>query len=255
MQRATWVWRDIDPHPDPDALVRWAVVQDVGELFVAVAPGWSGGPDRAWVTSVARLAGARGVRTSALGSTTEWIDVPRDAVAWAVESEASGLVDGVHLDVEPCQHPAWDTDRPGVVAGYLTLLEQVAAATALPLEADVAWWFHEVGTAEGVPLDAAIVQRVDRLTAMTYRDTVTGTDSITDLGRHVLAAAAAAGVPCRLAAETRFLGTDPVSQKQTFWGQGPAALAQALVGVDAVLAGHPSYAGMAVHDEAGWRAL
>ena len=62
-------------------------------------------------------------------------------------------------------------------------------------------------------------------------------------------------MPCRLAVETRFLGTDPVSQKQTFWGQGPTALVQALIGVDAALAGHPSYAGTAVHDEAGWRAL
>ena len=47
--------------------------------------------------------------------------------------------------------------------------------------------------------------------------------------------AAAAGVPCRLAVETRFLGTDPVSQKQTFWGQGPTVLSRALAGVDAAL--------------------
>ena len=134
--------------------------------------------------------------------------------------------------MEPWRHPAWDTDRAGVVARYLALLDRVGAATGLPVEVDVAWWLHTVDSAEG-PLDVAIARRVDRMTAMTYRDTVTGTDSITDLGRQVLATAAAARVPCRLAVETRFLGTDPVCQKQTFWGQGPTVLSRALAGVDA----------------------
>lgn len=241
--------------PDPETLVRWAVAQDVGELFVAVPRSRSTSSDHTWVRDVSRRAHEADIRVAALGSATEWIDRPAEAVVWQRDALATGLLDGVHLDVEPWLHPAWDTDRPRVVAGYLSVLEEVAGAAALPLEADVAWWLHEVATAEGVPLDAAVARRVDRLTAMSYRDTVTGPDSITDVGRHLLATAAAAGVPCRLAVETRFLGTDPASQKQTFWGHGPAALAEALVGVDAALADHPLYAGTAVHDEAGWRAL
>lgn len=248
--RATWVWG----RPAPGPLVTWATKQRVGELFVAVPRSLGTSADLAWVTDLSRRAHRAGIRVAALGSATEWVDRPAEAVAWQRDALATGLFDGVHLDVEPWLHPAWDTDRAGVVAGYLALLDQVGAATGLPVEVDVAWWLHTVDSAEG-PLDAAVARRVDRMTAMTYRDTVTGTDSITDLGRQVLATAAAAGVPCRLAVETRFLGADPVSQKQTFWGQGPTVLSRALAGVDAALAGHPAYAGTAVHDEAGWRAL
>ncbi|WP_156384204.1 hypothetical protein [Marmoricola sp. Leaf446] len=249
--RATWVWG----RPAPGPLVTWATKQRVGELFVAVPRSLSTSTDLGWVRDVSRRAHRAGMRVAALGSATEWIDRPAEAVAWQRDALATGLFDGVHLDVEPWLHPAWDSDRAGVVAGYLRLLDELGSATTSPLEVDVAFWLHTVPTAEGVALDAAVARRVDGLTAMTYRDTVTGPDSITDLGGQVLATAAAAGKPCRLAVETRFLGTDPVSQKQTFWGQGSAALAAALAGVDAALAGQPAYAGTAVHDEAGWRAL
>lgn len=248
--RATWVWE----RPAPGSLVAWATAQWVGELFVAVPPSLGSAADLPWVRELSRLTHRRGLHLAALGSATEWVDRPAEAVAWARDALLTGCFDGVHLDVEPWSHPAWDADRDGVVARYLTLLDQVGEATTLPLEVDVAWWLHTVSSVEG-PLDAAVARRVDAMTAMTYRDTVTGPDSITDLGRQVLATTAAAGIPCRLAVETRFLGSDPVSRKQTFWGQGPAALAHALAGVDAASAGSPSYAGTAVHDEQGWRAL
>lgn len=240
--------------PAPGPLVAWATAQRVGELFVAVRPAEDAPPGLSWVRDVSGRARRAGVRVAALGSATEWIDRPGEAVAWQRDAVATELFDGVHLDVEPWLHPAWDTDRDGVVARYLALLDEVAGARALPLEVDVAWWLHTVRSAEG-PLDEAVARRVDAMTAMTYRDTVTGPDSITDLGRQVLATAASAGVPCRLAVETRFLGTDPVARKQTFWGQGPTALTRALAGVDAASAGSSSYAGVAVHDEAGWRSL
>ncbi|WP_157682718.1 hypothetical protein [Nocardioides scoriae] len=201
------------------------------------------------------LASARGVRIAALGSATEWIDDPRAALAWQADALATGLFDGVHLDVEPWLHPAWDRDRARVVVGYLHLLDLLAEASVRRLEVDVAWWGHEVATPGGVPLDRAVAQRVDATTAMVYRDTATGPDSVTDLGRHVLATAAATGTPCRLAVETRFVGTDPASRRQSFWGRDQRVLHQALAAVDVALRDHPSYAGTAVHDHRGWTDL
>ena len=55
--------------------------------------------------------------------------------------------------------------------------------------------------------------------------------------------------------ETNYLGADPVSRKQTFWGSTQAQLTTALAAVDAAEAGSASYAGIAVHDRAGWEAL
>ena len=236
----------------------WAGERGVGELFVSVPRSLGSSPDLTWVREVHALAARRGVRLAALGSATEWLDEPREALAWQRDALATGFFDGVHLDVEPWQHPAWDRDRPRVVAGYLRLLDllaALAAASGRPLEVDVAWWGHEVATPDGVPLDLAVAQRVDATTAMVYRDTATGPGSITDLAHHVLATAASTGTPCRLAVETRFVGEDPASRRQSFWGRDQRVLADALADVDAALRDHPSYAGAAVHDHQGWTDL
>jgi hypothetical protein len=59
----------------------------------------------------------------------------------------------------------------------------------------------------------------------------------------------------RLAVETNNLGSDPVSAKQTFFGTTEAAVNTALDQVDAAESRVASYAGMAVHDYAGFDAL
>jgi hypothetical protein len=90
---------------------------------------------------------------------------------------------------------------------------------------------------------------------MSYRKRVSGPDSITSLGSHALRTGAELGVPVRLAVETNRLGTSPVDRKQTFFGTSRARLSKALRALDELEATMPSYAGMAVHDFAGWKAL
>ena len=104
-------------------------------------------------------------------------------------------------------------------------------------------------------VDAAVLARVDKVTVMSYRDTVTGPDSITDIGARTLAAGVTAGKPVRLAVETNNLGSDPVSAKQTFYGSTEAAVNTALDQVDAAESEVASYSGMALHDYTGYSAL
>ena len=250
-KRATWVWT----RPAAKTLVQWAVKHRVAELFVYVGPGVASSPDLKWVRSVSTQAHAAGIRVSALGGETTWIDTPAAALAWQRSALSTGLFDGVHVDVEPWTRTDWDSRRADVVAGYLEVLRQLATDTTLPLEADIAFWLHEVPTSTGTPLDEALMRIVDAVTVMSYRNTATGPDSITAVGAHELATAASAGIPCRLAVETNYLGPDPVSRKQTFHGLGRTALDNALAAVDSAEAGVSSYNGIAIHDYAGWRSL
>ncbi|MEO5652679.1 MAG: hypothetical protein ABIN79_10795 [Marmoricola sp.] len=249
--RATWV----GPRPDALTLVSWARKQSVTELFLQVGPDLVSSPDLAWVRSVVTQAGAAGIRVAALGGEITWIDHPCLALAWQQSALLTGLFDGVHVDIEPWTRSDWDSRRDVVVDGYLGVIEMLATATSLPLEADIAFWLHTVPTATGTPLDQAVMDRVDAVTVMSYRNTVCGPDSITSIGAHALASAAAVGIPCRLAVETNYLGDDAVSRKQTFHGTSVRTLELALTTVDAAEFGTPTYAGMAVHDYAGWRAL
>ncbi|WP_148574978.1 hypothetical protein [Nocardioides caldifontis] len=250
--RATWVWT----RPAPRVLLRFAMRHGVRDLFLHVGPGFDTTPDRRWVRKVARLADGTGVRLHALGGDPGWTTDTAAAVAWQRDVLASGLFRRIHVDIEPWALPAWDTDSARLVTAYLRTLTALAdAGGAARLEADLPFWFHQLRTRDGVPVDRAVLRVVDAVTVMTYRTKVTGPDSIVGLGRPTLRSGVAAGKPVRLAVETRYLGDDPVAQKQTFHGLGRAALSRALRRVDRRARNLDSYAGISVHDVAGWRAL
>jgi hypothetical protein len=250
-QRAMWVW----DRPQVKTLVSFAGSKGVQDLFVAVPVDLPTSGQLSWFRTLRTQTAAAGIRVHALGSTTEWIDDVPAALRWESAALGTGLFDGVHLDVEPWLHPAWGgTGQAAMLGRYLDLLDRVEGATALPVEADIAFWLDQVTVPEG-RLDEAVLARVDAVTVMSYRNTVTGPDSITGTGAAALDAAARAGKPARLAVETHDLGADAVARKQTFYGSTQAQLTAALAAVDSAEAGSPSYAGTAVQDRAGWEAL
>ncbi|MBB6629355.1 hypothetical protein H5V45_18655 [Nocardioides sp. KIGAM211] len=252
--RAMWVW----DRPDVDELVAFATAHGVDDLFVSVPDGLATSSTLDWYRSLRPATQAAGIRVQALGSETTWIDRPKAALAWQSSALSTGLFDGVHLDVEPWIHPGWDGSRKAVATAWLGLLDSLARATRLPVEADLAFWLDQV-TVQGTRLDRAAIARVDAVTVLTYRHVATGPDSITGLGATALAAAAKARKPARLAVETNDLGDDAVARKQTFFGRTAAELAQVLGEVDdveaAAGAGASTYRGIAVHDHLGWAAL
>lgn len=250
VDRATWVWG----RPRARSLVAFAVERSVDDLFVSVPDDLPRSGELAWFRNLRTRTAAAGVGVHALGSETSWVDDPQAALAWQSAALGTGLFDGVHLDVEPWLHDRWDSDRAAVVHGYLGLLEAMNTATSRRFEVDIAFWLDQVETEEG-RLDEAVLARVDAVTVLSYRNTVLGSDSITGVAANALAAAARADKPARLAVETNFLGTDPVSLKQTFHGASRSDLAAALAAVDSAMASSPAYRGVAVHDFSGWAAL
>lgn len=250
-RRATWV----SDRPDATDLVAWATRHDVAELFLAVGADVGKSPDLPWLRSVAGLAHEAGLRVSALGGDAGWLERPEDALAWLHAGVSTDLFDGVHIDIEPWARTDWDSHRPSLVALYLDLLRALASECPLPLEADLAHWLHEVPTQSAAPLDAAVMNMVDAVTVMSFRNFATGPDSITAIGGPSLATAKRIGLPCRLAVETNYLGPDPLSQKQTFYGMDRPTMERAMADVDAAESGVSSYNGIAVQDYAGWRAI
>lgn len=250
--RAMWVWT----RPAVSTLVSFASSHGVRALFVSVPADLPHATDLAWVRTLAGQASTAGIRLYALGSDTGWIDDPQAAVAWETAALSTGYFAGVHLDVEPWLHADWGTpNQPALLGRYLDLLDQVNAASTLPVELDISFWLHTLAAPDGSPLDVAVMSRVDAVTVMSYRSTATGPDSITDIGAHALATAAAAGIPARLAVETNYLGSDAASRKQTFSGMRASALTSAMAAVDAAEVGAPAYAGISVEDYNGWKVL
>lgn len=247
---AAWVWDE----PAPGELASWVQTTGVHDLFVATPVRWSGSGRLAWLREVHGLLSAR-VGLHALGGDAEWLDKPADALTWLETAESAALCDGLHLDLEPWAHTEWDSDRQGVIRRYLTVLEDLVRASALPVEVDVSFWLHEVELPGGGRLLDAVLDLVPAVTVLAYRRVVVGPDSITELARSTVVASRERGQRCRVGLETRDLRPDPVADKQTFFGHPRAELDIAMGEVDALLGGWSGWGGLAVHDRAGWVAL
>jgi hypothetical protein len=234
-----WVWVHEDAPPDPGALGAFAGAQRVGDAFVSVP--W-GGPTPLTHDLVAALR-ARGVRVSALGGDPSWVDGD-GAVTWARRATSAWLFDGVHLDIEPWELPEWAGDRERLLAGLERAVRDVAAATSLPVEVDLAPWLAD----EHPQAFAGIARQTDRITLMAYRDRAAGILSFSAAARRQLAKSR---TPYRIGVET-IAGPPP---HVTFADDGGAVLERELALVAAQLAGDRWFAGVAVHDAAGWQSL
>ena len=249
--RATWVWE----RPRPQDLISWVLANRVGEIFVGVRLDCGKAADLPWLRSVVERAHAHGVRVAALGGDPGWVDDTEPALAWRGAVLDTGLFERVHIDVEVWARDDWEVRPVELGIAYTDLLRRLADNRRLHLEADIAFHLHKVATPSGGTLETAVMRVVDAVTVLSYRNTVTGVDSITDVAASALNTAARLGIPCRLAVETKDLGSDPVSRKQTFHGLGKPALNRALDAVDRAERDVDAYAGIAVHDYEHWRTL
>jgi hypothetical protein len=243
-----WVWG----YPAPNDLIAFARAHHISELFVTVAPDVATSGDLPRLQQLKSLADIAQIHLQALGGDPTWTTDYTDALAWQRAALATGLFEGAHVDVEPYSLAAWNSDQAGTVASYLALLDQLKADSSLPLEVDVPFWYGTIPANGFSSLADAVLATVNAVSVMSYRDTATGPNSIFDIGTDWLQRGAAAYKPVRLGAETNQLSDCPTC---TFYGEGSAALINALSAVDAAAAIYTDYAGMAVEDYDGWFAL
>jgi hypothetical protein len=243
--RAMWVWQPAAPA----ALVSWAVSHGVRTIFVYVD---QHGPDVGSLTELRHRCDAAGILLDALGGEPEWTTDHATAFAWKRAVDRLGLFHGVHVDVEPYLLDGWATDRAHLVEAYLRLLEGLAdSAGEHPLEVDVPFWFGTVPVGARTLADE-VLDRVDAVTVMSYRDTATGPNSMLEVSRDLLARAGKAAKPARLAAETQPLPGCPYC---TFHGDTQRVLAKSLTDVDGAARPFSAFAGIAVHQYSTWTAL
>jgi hypothetical protein len=248
-----WVWS----FADPAATVEFATTHGIQQLFVAVPPNVTTSTELPGLKALAGSARAAGLRVDALGGDPGWIDNQQWVVdRWLKPAIATGLFTGIHVDIEPYTTPAWSTDRAGVVSRYLATLTTLRkAAGTRPLEADIPFWFNQVAAGPGSTLDREIMKRTAAVTLMAYRNTAAGPDGTLDIAAPEMAAAASLGVPARIGQETNDLGTDAGAAKQTFAGMTVRQMQSQLTGVDDGAVAWGTYAGIAIHDYAGFHAM
>ncbi|PZE19602.1 hypothetical protein [Paenibacillus xerothermodurans] len=145
-------------------------------------------------------------------------------------------------------------DRDAIVQGWLDTLtlfgNEVKVDTALATSAALPFWLDEIRLSEDeTSLMEAIMNQLDEVTLMSYRDTADALQQIT---------ASKLVLGDRLGKKV-FVGieTNPTSEPPhiTFHEEGRAVMERELQAIHELLSVYPSYAGVSVHDYAGWRNL
>jgi hypothetical protein len=234
-----WFWGNYPA----DEVIAWAGAENIGEIFAyvpaTVMTSADGSLDK--LRDLRKRADAAKIRLVALGGEPDWTTDHAPALAWQQAVVATGLFDGIHLDVEPYLTSAWPSDSDD----YLALLDALRAGSKLPIEADVPFWYDQ-------KLDDSILKRVNAVTVMSYRDTAAGPNSILTISQTWLKRGAVAGKRVRLAVETAAL---PDCGYCTFASDGSRRMLSVMSQVDAGARKSPGYAGVAVHSYGTWRTL
>lgn len=245
--RALWVWS----YPEP-GLARFARSHEFNRLLVNVPT------DEAGAAAFARLAEQtqrRGIELFAVSGHPSWALHRAGMIAWVREVRRADLYAGLLLDIEPYTLDEWrdETNRVAIMRAYLRALARaVGGAGGLPVWAAVPFWFdHESYRLDGRSLLEHVVDRVDGIVVMAYRDRADGSDGIMRHTVGEIAAGAAASKPVMVGVQTAADELD----KLTFYEEGAAAMAAELDIVHRGLGGAPGYGGLAIHHFDSYRRL
>lgn len=240
-----WLWS----RAEPSEVIDWAEAHGVTEIFAYAATDIVTNGDLPRLEELKDLADEAEITLSALGGDPAWVFDHEAALDWQQAVLGTGLFAGSHVDVEPYALSAWQTNQSNTVTEFLDMMAELDTESAYPLEADVAFWYSEI-SATGGNLADELLERVDAVTIMSYRDTATGPNSMTAVGADMLNRATNAGIPVRLGAETQNLWGD--CNHCTFYEEGPEAMDLVLADVDDISDNYAQFAGIAVHHYTSW---
>jgi hypothetical protein len=246
--RAMWVWAT----PDNQTLIDFATAHGVQEIFYSVSPNIQG-TELSTLQGLRALAHASGIMLDALGGDSTWATTGvSDAIAWENDALATGLFDGIHLDLEPMQLPDWSTNTAADALSFVSAMKQIRANdTKVHLELDCQFSYGTIAVAGYASLADAVDTTVDEITIMSYRNTDTGPNGMFGIAEDELARGQATGIAVRLGAETN----DVAPAEVTFYGMTSTAMDAVLAETDTSAASYPSYRGIAVEDYTGWSAI
>ena len=203
LTRAMWVWNfDIlEDAAKQDEFFDFVAEKNVNTLYMNT------GSDDSGVSRVVghpeeykafnKRAHEMGVKVEALDGAMEWVreenhEIPlskiREVIAYNDGASALEKFDGIHHDNEPYTLPEWDSSTTEVATAYLDLCKASYALTSannLTYAVDIPFWYDSLSATanlqyEGVTkgLNYHIIDIVDYVGIMAYRDTALGTDGI-----------------------------------------------------------------------------
>lgn len=262
LTKATWIWDAKQIETQTDEMIEFAEKNDINLIYLhaepdAVAP-------QTYRTFIEK-ANQEGIKVEALGGDPNWAFTANrqsisDLISWVKAFNRNAKPDerfsGIHVDIEPYLLPAWKEDQAEIVRQWLKNVSYLAAETKkdtdLAVGADLPFWIDSVnvpGSDEKV--SNWMVQRLDSITLMAYRNQALGQNGIIDLVEKIVDEAnvhkkgsVVVGVNIMETMEGAHV---------SFYEEGTEEMHNQLAILQEQLSSNPAFAGSAIHDYESWK--
>jgi hypothetical protein len=259
--RAMWFWNS-DKITDPtevDKIISFATTHAITSVYTQINLDLGNAVFADFITQCT----AAGIAVQALMGNKEWIQGRGEPsldsqLDWldVYQSNATNEArfSAIHMDVEPHALPDWEDNKAMYVPALQNILTRVKAlgdSLGMKTGADMPWWCHLTKTPSGEALGAWTLNALDFVVFMTYRNSV---DGLMTTSEEAVKAGDQVGKPVWLAVET-----NPVQEEGagtiSYAGMSQSKVISDMDCVATKLAGHASFAGIAIHDYTGILAL
>lgn len=195
------------------------------------------------------------------------MQVMTDQLKWLAsyqqQAKQSDKFRQIHVDVEPWGlKPQWVNDQHLLLQKYFQILGEIkrcGVALQLPVMVDLPFWANQVatniydGTDTFTTLDIAVLDIVDSITFMTYRNTVT---EVVGLAQPLLISLGARYPYKKIFIAVETLGGNIADVNQiSYFGQSKSRVMSDLRKIDKQLKQYPNFGGISVHDYRAFQVL
>lgn len=256
-EKATWLWDTSIIIEDQENILLFLEHNDVNKVYLQINQNIASDHYKHFISQ----AFDKGIGIYALDGAASWVSAEGNQSQEALfnwlrtyneNSTESEQFSGVHLDVEPYLNSGWSLHQEQTIESYQTLMMKArerASQLHLSLEVDMPFWFDEVHYhnefGEGLLADW-VIDNVDSVTIMAYRDTAKDIISIVE---HEINYASTVNKSIVIGVET---GASEEGQNITFYDNGEAYMNEQLTLVHQHFTNNDAFHGVAIHYVENW---
>ena len=260
MVRGTYIWEANEVLQNGQEILDFAKEKKLNWLYIRLDLQQPFSAYRSFV----KQASAAGIEVHAMGGHPIWaLEENRAKMMKLVQyvkgynraAQGDERFHGIHLDIEPYVLPEWKTDSQEVISEWTSNLDafvnELKKDSNLQASMDLAVWLDKYKVpGEDISLSKWMINRMDHVSLMAFRDTAGGSNGIVNVSKEEIAFADELGKPILISVEMK---ESHEGNHITFFEEGSSYMEAELAKLPGMLENSPSYTGNLVHAYDYWK--
>ncbi|OUQ88836.1 hypothetical protein B5G50_07950 [Brevibacillus brevis] len=258
--KATWIWQSEMIGREKQEILDFCKRNDINLVYLRIEMN----KPYEYYRDFIREATEMGIEVHAVAGHPAWalksnekrmMNIVHWVKSYNREAKKNERIRGIQLDIEPYLLPFWENDQKRIIrewqANVQAFTAEVSEDEELVSSAAIPFWLDDIPVPgqEDMSLSKWMIGQFDTVCIMAYRDTLSGQNGILNLIDQEMKEADELEKRVLVAVNMKPLDEDHAS----FAEEGPALMQQQLEQLPALLAQHPSFSGVAIHDYRYWK--